>query len=171
MVRDPSFESQKLYLPSQFATLQRNALGLHALGVIEGRLRVAQAHEALDKVRDFLGLKHSMVKAKQKSVRGYTGVTRSEGAIQSTEKLLQRAKATYNRAYTALTSLGVEVGLGTAAGPLQALTDGDLKHLSHWTKDGRHVADQVGWIWKLVGQTGADTTEESWATEGTCKAI
>lgn len=135
--RATSLDLQKIYLPSHFGPTRRTALGLNALGKLEERLRVAQAHESLEMVRDYLGLKRSLVKAKKTSIRGYTLVTRLENAIQNTEKLLRRARVTYNRAYNSLKSLGAPMGLGTEAGPLEVLKEGDLRHLRDWTKDGR----------------------------------
>lgn len=161
-------DKQQLYLPSEFPLAQRAALGLNPLGQLEARMRAGQAHECLQKVRDFLGLRSALLDTKRTHIQGYGATTRSESNIQSVTNLLQRAKDQYNRAYTAMGSLGCLFAIGTEVGPLQELKQEDLKPLSYWTKenDGRYNPEKLSWIWRIHSQTVAGLTNESWAIEG-----
>lgn len=148
---------------------ERVALGLVELAQLEGQLRVGLAHESLAKVRDFLGLKDSLTRAKRSHIRGYEKVTRSEESIKRAQRLLDQAAVEYRRSYHALERLDWSFAMGTEAGPLKKLKDSDLVHLSHWTEEQRfNKSDEVSWIWRIAGQAGDDVSEESWATEGKC---
>lgn len=167
---------QKLYLPSDFTPEDRKRYQLEKITAKEAQLQVAEAHDALRRLRNSLGLKALLLKNQKTHSRGYERVSKSKASIESAEKGVRRQKAAYRRAWHAIVSLGVVVGPDTATGNLQELRDTDAVPLNDVTAERRFVAESqdIPWIWKVVGGSASDSEAErgvigavnSWNNEG-----
>lgn len=166
---------QSLYLPSEFSPPERRAYGLVELAKKEAQLQVANAHHALQEVRNNLGLKRLLVVAKKTHSSGQERNQRSETAIKKAEVVVKRHKASYQRSYDAIEALEVLVGVHTGAGNLQPLLDSDLRSLELYIENP--VQTGLPWIWKTLGgaPSGSTNTDngqsavEDWNQEGRCK--
>ncbi|KIO19228.1 hypothetical protein M407DRAFT_31119 [Tulasnella calospora MUT 4182] len=166
---------QRLYLPSDFSPKEREQFKLKSFAAKEAQIQIAEAHDALRRLRNALGLKALLVDNLKKHVRGYEKVSRAEGSINSAQKGVEREKEAYRRAWKALKSLEVETGPDKEAGDLQLLLDKDAVPLREFTADRRFIADgtDIPWIWKSVGgggayqepETGVIRTVTSWNNE------
>ncbi|KAG8940645.1 hypothetical protein FRC04_005175 [Tulasnella sp. 424] len=163
---------QSLYLPSEFSPPERRAYGLVELAKKEAQLQVANAHHALQEVRNNLGLKRLLVVAKKTHSSGQERNQRSETAIKKAEVVVKRHKASYQRSYDAIEALEVLVGVHTDAGNLQPLLDSDLRSLELYLENP--VQTGLPWIWKTLGgaPSGSTNTDngqsavEDWNQEG-----
>jgi hypothetical protein len=79
---------EPLPLPSYFSAEDHENFDLEELTDVEIKLRIAHSHEALTHLRDCLGLKSFLVRAKAREARGVRAVTRSEGIILRTNLLV-----------------------------------------------------------------------------------
>lgn len=172
--QDPT--QQDLYLPSSFSLSQRQDYGLTRLAEKEGGLRIGNAHDHLNALKDALGLRRMLVEAKRTHGRGYHHATRSETSIKRASDVVSRHQHGYRRNWDAMVKLGVKLGPGSPAAGLQKLEDSDVQNLRDFI-DNRRFAGNSGdlpWIWRLTGNTvapNASTAEvrqaiESWEQEG-----
>lgn len=176
LARGQPSTSQKLYLPSDFSSADRTRYKLENLAAKESQLQVAEAHDALRRLRNALGLKALLLESQKIHIRGYDKVSKAQASINTAEKGVKRAKEAYNRARTALTLLGVDIGPESKVAHFQVLTKDDLKPLRDFTSDRRFVAknQEIPWIWKSVGgldasqegESGVIRTITSWNNEG-----
>lgn len=168
--------SQDLYLPSSFNSTQIETLGLGPLGEQEAQLRIGASHDYLSGLRDALGLRSLLIRAKRAHVRGQIKTTRSEASVVRASKVVERQIAGYKRNWIAIEKLGVGTSKGQPGYGLQALEDGDVGNLENFIKDRRYSGNPIDlpWIWQSVGGSaphGASASEvqksiESWEQEG-----
>ncbi|KAG8909219.1 hypothetical protein FRC00_010506 [Tulasnella sp. 408] len=147
---------QKRYLPSDFSPKQREQYQLENLASKEIKIQVAEAYDALRRLRNALGLKALLIQSKKTHIRGYKNVGKARASINTAEKGVQREAEAYKRARQALISLEVNIGPDSEVGHLQPLLEGDLVPLREFTTDRRFVpSDQeTSWIWKSLGGRG-----------------
>lgn len=168
--------SQDLYLPSSFTSTQRETLGLGTLAGQEAQLRVGACHDYLAGLRDALGLRSLLIRAKRTHVRGHIKTTRSEASVARASKVVERQTAGYKRNWIAIGKLGVGTSEGQLGYGLKALEEGDIGNLENFIKDRRYNGNpaELPWIWRSVGGSaphGASASEvqksiESWEQEG-----
>jgi len=180
-------EYQCLQLPSDFPRDTYDRLGLTALADTEYILREAQAHDAIKRIRNALGLKSFMVSAKYNSGGGQRMLTRSEAEIHNAQKQVEKWKEVYQRAWKAMGKLQ-GVGREDSSGKLQELTNDHLIMLAEWMDEHRYWREQgetaearaaregqgrreLPWIWKMefpvhASQDHIDKAVDEWTDEG-----
>lgn len=168
--------SQPLYLPSSFSDRQRETFGLGRLAEQEARLRIGNAHDHLSGLRDALGLRGLLLRAKRAHVRGQVKTTRAEASVARAGKVVERHKAGYRRNWDALCELHVGTSEGEPGYGLKPLLEDDIGNLETFIKDRHYNGNpaELPWIWHSVGGSapfGASTSEvqqsiESWEQEG-----
>ncbi|KAG8922430.1 hypothetical protein FRC01_014055, partial [Tulasnella sp. 417] len=154
--------TQPLYLPSQFTPRDRSKYKLEKIAEKESQIQVAEAHDALRRLRDALGLKALLLQNQRTHVRGYEKASKAKTYILNAEKGIRRQVEAYKRAWEAINFLGVKVGPNEAAGDLQALLDTDVVPLGEFNEERRFSGDSQGipWIWRVVSVNGADREAE-----------
>lgn len=139
LLKDP------ILLPSSFTTAEREVLELRHLASVEIKLRVAQCHEALEKLRRSLGVRSFLTRHGLKT-NGHEARTRAQDAIKRAEHVVKQWAFLYRRGWDRLKVLGADT---TTLGTLQVLHGSDLVMLSSWLEDEayrkKHV--QLPWIW------------------------
>ena len=186
---DVTPEQEILQLPSDFPLSSYERLGLIGLAETKYLLRTGQAHDALKKLRDALGLKGFLVKRKYNSADGQRTLLRSETEICRADKVVRKWAEVYRRNWEALGRLR-EPGDHNdhGRGILKELKEDDLVMLSSWMDEHRHwqvkgetsegIAAKKGggkrelpWIWKLefgrdVSGDEVKIAVDEWTTEG-----
>jgi hypothetical protein len=155
-------ENVSLYLPSSYSGSERASLGLGRLAGWEAKLRIGIMHSSLLKLRHELGMKSLLVMHRHDGAHGYTMGTRQEAAIQRACKRIDKAAGQYNQSYRAAVALGVPMGIGTEAGPLEALQKSQLRILSSWVKDqlGQGATkEDLSWFWKMDGSMAHEASQ------------
>ncbi|KAF8573049.1 hypothetical protein K439DRAFT_1625336 [Ramaria rubella] len=157
---------------------------------MEKQLCVGQAHDALRKLRNMLGLKSFLVKRKYRTAGGQGMLTRSEADIQRASCQVKKWKEVYQHAWRALERLrGDEVidERNIAWLQLQPLDDCDCIMLSQWLEEDHfwHMKGEMAeaeaakrgggrrelpWIWKMEfdlrpTSEGVLGAIEGWTTE------
>jgi hypothetical protein len=176
-----------LRLPSDYALETHDRLGLTNLADTEYLLRHAQATDALCSIRQALGLKSFMVRAKHNNANGQAQLLRSNSEIERAEKLVSKWKEVYRRSWQAMGKLR---GLGKEddSGRLKPLLDSDLLMLSDWLDEHRFWQEKgevaaadaakkgngrrdLPWIWKMEFDVTSpisviDASIQTMSTEG-----
>jgi hypothetical protein len=157
-----------LGLPSDFPSESHATLGIGDLAVLERRLRVAQAHDALQKLRTTLGLKSFLVRERYAG-HGYTISTRTTSEIKRAECNVSKWRAIYTNAWNALERLRDGKPIPSKEmlwRKLRPLQNEDCIMLSEWLESQRYWQEQgerqaeiasrqkkgpkpIPWIWKL----------------------
>ncbi|KAG9011574.1 hypothetical protein FRB90_007155 [Tulasnella sp. 427] len=173
-LQDPTV--QDLHLPSSYTEAQRMAFGIVGIAHKEAQLRVGNAHDNLNALKDALGLRSLLVQAKKTHVRGQVQNTRSEASIKRASQVVLRHKHAYQRDWKAIVSLGVEMGATGPAAGLQELRDNDIRNLREFIDNREYgrSADSLPWIWRSVGNAlplGASISDaqravKDWEQEG-----
>ncbi|KIJ30954.1 hypothetical protein M422DRAFT_267475 [Sphaerobolus stellatus SS14] len=165
-------EKEKLRVPSDYSQDSHERLGLMVLARTEYRLRVAQAYDALKKIREALDLKSFMVRQKHTNA-GQAALLRSETAIERAQRQVDKWAEVYERAWDAMESLREgDTNQRHDNGRLKFLNRGrDLIILSKWLEEQKfwrergEVAEataarkgegrqELSWIWKVEFQVG-----------------
>ena len=192
---DYSPEKEILRMPSDFTHEARGRLGLEELSKLEFKLWIGQAYDALNKLRNALGLKSFLVRRKYKLAGGQPVLTRTEAEINRAGQHVEKWKEVYNRAYEALKRLHQGDTTSTSEEVwklLKPLQDGDCVMLSEWMEDNRfwrehgeqteaRAAERGGgrkelpWFWKMQFKEGSedeiDTAVSQWATDSECQPM
>lgn len=178
LVRGQPPTTQKLYLPSDFIDTDRSKYKLEKIAEKEAQIQIAEAHDALRRLRNSLGLKALLLQSQKKHVRGYEQITKARGSVVIAERGIKRQAEAYKRAWNSICLLDVAVGPDKPAGDLRPLLDRDIVPLRDFSDDRRYVGDNEGipWIWRLVSvnrtdceaEEGVIGTVNSWNNEGVC---
>ncbi|KAJ7256755.1 hypothetical protein C8J57DRAFT_1650145 [Mycena rebaudengoi] len=99
----------------------------------EYRLRVGQAHEALDDIRRQLLVRTHLYKWQDLQIRGVRGNTRSQGKIDALDERIRRAAEQYRAARRALVVLGRELENSAWEKTLKPLAAGDVRGMPRAT--------------------------------------
>ncbi|KAG9041726.1 hypothetical protein FS837_011831 [Tulasnella sp. UAMH 9824] len=144
--------TQRLYLPSNFTDKDRSKYKLEKIAEKEAQIQIAEAHDALRRLRNALGLKALLLQSQKKHVRGYEQNTKARGSVVIAEKGIKRQAEAYRRAWNAIRYLDVAVGPNEPAGDLRPLLNGDIVPLREFSDDRRYVGDDEGipWIWRQL---------------------
>lgn len=152
----------KLYLPSDFTTLERTEYGLSSLAATELRLRQAQALDLIFKLHDLLRQKSSNIIFKKTHARGQGVNTRAESLIQEISGEIKKLMSLYNDSREAMNRLGLPPDDET----FRLLTTTDLRMKDptryHALGDGSKVES---WIWTVGERRDAN----EWSIEGECE--
>jgi len=161
----------EITLPSTFTSKQRELLQLQNLALVEVKLRLAQCHDALDKLRKALGVRSFLTRHARKQ-HGTARSTRAQDAVSRAGVIVKRWAKTYRSAFKALGRLNVtQVELLG----LQELKENDLKILGDWLEGEqyRYRETKLPWIWSLgskaifEGENGVfGDAVEKWNEEG-----
>ena len=160
-------EKTKLYLPSSICQSDRvNVCDLRLMKV-EWMLRVPQANDALDALRDGLRVRSFLYMDKDRFQRGQHANTRSRGVIARVEAKIAAAAATYTAAREALISLSTPLGQIGCETSFPHLKPSDIRGLvdPEDQSRNRHVPGQkrssktvpseghrtLSWIWTRIG--------------------
>lgn len=125
------------------------------LGEYEWLLRLAQAHDTLDKIRETLRLKTFLLKKKKDWDRGVRANTRSQTEIKKTDKKKAMYASKYRHACNALSVLALALGKGDDwALEYQLLHDDDIRPLPYeGLGEGTRT---LSWIWTTSGVSEND---------------
>jgi len=154
--------------------------GLREMAEVEKRLRIGQAHDAIEATRKSLGLRSWMTRH-ARDASNYTTITRAQQSVRRSEMTVKSCAKLYQRAWKALGDLKVptERLLG-----LQELKEDHLKTLGSWLEDegyrpgksssvGEQTRFTLPWIWRMnrvaVDETASDELAlrvEAWNLEG-----
>ncbi|KAJ7281287.1 hypothetical protein C8J57DRAFT_1057258 [Mycena rebaudengoi] len=99
----------------------------------EYRLRMGQAHEALDDIRSQLLVRTHLYKWQDLQIRGVRGNTRSQGKIDALDERIRRAAEQYCAARQALVVLGRELENNAWEKTLKPLAAGDVRGMPRAT--------------------------------------
>ena len=136
-----------LHLPSSLSRIPCT----HKLCLYEFRLREAQAHEALEELRQHLRLRTHMYKYKDRHVVGQRANTRSQSSINRVQKKVDASAAKYGVARHALTMLSRHVGENEWSTRLLPLAREDIRPLMEGEEGQSEGRRTLSWIWKVVG--------------------
>jgi predicted metal-dependent hydrolase len=117
---------------------------------LEWKLRYAQAHEALGRVRQHLQVCAYLYKFKDRFVRGQGANTRARNAIESVTAKIMAAAEEYRAAYNALSALAPRLSKVSWTNELLALLDADIRDLSEGKAGESEGRRTISWIWKSV---------------------
>lgn len=137
-----------LHLPSSLPARIPCAQKLH---LYEFRLREAQAHEALEELRQHLRLRTHMYKYKDRHVVGQRANTRSQTSINRMQKKVDASAAKYGIARHALTMLSRHFEGNEWSTRLLPLTREDIRPLMDGEEGQSEGRRTLSWIWKVVG--------------------
>ncbi|KAL1671091.1 hypothetical protein EV122DRAFT_227124 [Schizophyllum commune] len=101
-VAPPNAEDVKLWLPSELTRQGREEGCVDGLAQIEIRLRVAQAADALRKIREQMYAKHYLINERNASVVGQRDSTRARQIIERVDGHIAHHRDKYRRARAAL---------------------------------------------------------------------
>ncbi|KAG1888370.1 hypothetical protein F4604DRAFT_1916291 [Suillus subluteus] len=135
-----------LWLPSELKTKPCDP----RLREDEWELRYAQAHDALEELRQCLRIHCSLLTFKREWVRGQGANTRAQNALARIHRRRTACVKRYRSAWMALKSLATIMKKTGWQGRLQELADTHVKPLvdPYATGEGRR---HVSWIWMMDG--------------------
>ncbi|KAH7905178.1 hypothetical protein BJ138DRAFT_1231765, partial [Hygrophoropsis aurantiaca] len=146
-------EDINLWLPSKIT--QCHACDMR-LRNIEWDLRYAQAHDALNELRQTLRLQTAMYKYKDHNITGQGPGTRIRESLKKIEHRLRASARKYRDARTALLALSSHLGKVGWQDNLRPLQDDDIKPATYnrlettTTTEGRR---RLTWIWLIAGES------------------
>lgn len=117
---------------------------------LEWKLRYAQAHEALARVRQHLQVRAYLYKFKDRFVRGQGANTRANNTIESITAKVMAAAEEYRAAYAALLALSPRLSEASWQTELLPLQDTDIRDLSEGKAGESEGRRTISWIWKSV---------------------
>lgn len=151
--------------PESFALWLPSALPNHIpcdtnLQEIEWRLRIGQAHDALEELRQGLRSRSYMLRFKERFLRGQGAITRARNSLKSVDAKVNSSAEKYRKAYAALLALSKPLGKSEWNRNLRFLENVDIRPMTEGTEDrsseGRR---RLSWIWIVCGYK-EDATEE-----------
>ncbi|KAG1784380.1 uncharacterized protein HD556DRAFT_1435459 [Suillus plorans] len=141
-------ESFQLRLPSQLAPhLPCN----QQLRECEWELRYAQAHDALNDVRQHIRLFTHLNTFRTANVRGQRASTRARTALNLAEQKKRASKAKYDAARDALTALAPLLGKFGWTDIMRPLGWTDMRPMGDFIQGQSEGTRDIPWIWKTPG--------------------
>ncbi|KAG6377669.1 hypothetical protein JVT61DRAFT_14434 [Boletus reticuloceps] len=159
---DANPESIKLYMPSSFGAVALQEAGLLPLVEEEIQLRIGQANDSLEKLRNDLGEKSILYRINRRSSTSNRTDTRSKQDIRRVGLKVNRDVRSYLRAVNALTSM--DAGK-TVLGKYKIITREDLGLSKDITEENRfgQSSHVLPWFWRMEGF--ADRSSSDWNDE------
>jgi len=150
-------EDMTLWLPSAIGDRPCH----DRLRLNEWELRLAQAHDALEELRQCLRIRSSLLTYKKEWVRGQGANTRAQNTL---ERIMTRQAACtvrYHAAWDALDALAQRVGKIGWQQTLRQLNDDDIRPLVDPDILPGQGRRKLTWIWTMSGvDTNGDGTDE-----------
>ncbi|KAG6376768.1 hypothetical protein JVT61DRAFT_1790 [Boletus reticuloceps] len=148
-----------LWLPS---AIHRQVPCDATLEEIEWRLRIGQAHDGLEELRQMLRSHAYMLRFKDRFLRSQGANTRARNSLKSVDAKVNAAAAKYRAAHSALSTLSPflkKVGWNKT---LRLLKDKDIRSMTEGTDERFSEGQQrLSWIWLSCGYTeGCSTSTE-----------
>jgi hypothetical protein len=154
-------ENMILPLPSSFSRDTLSAWGVAHLADQERELRIGQANDALELLRDALATKALVFRTKVRNANSQIKITRSWADIEKVNIRIRRYVGTYRRAHAALIRLQLPEN---ELARFKIITNADLKMSSDIVEENRvgQRNDNMAWFWRLGDQSqdGGDWMEE-----------
>lgn len=139
-----------LFLPSAISSESETACSKKTQEY-EWRLRIAQAYDALNSLRDHLCLRAHMYKYKDRFVTGQRQNTRARSTIGYVEAKINSDTTRYRVAYMALTILGPILQKVDWQESLKALKHDDIRSISQGADGSTEGTRSLSWIWMTEG--------------------
>lgn len=129
-----------------------------ALISCEWKLRLAQAHDILDELRNHLLIRTRLFNTKDRHIRGQRGGTRSSKVIAGLEDKIKADTARYRKARAALLVLGISLSKVGWEGTLRDLRDEDVRGLGDMYENRTQGTAVPSWIWRVQSAAAGDDT-------------
>jgi len=160
---EEAVHSIKLWMPSVVASL--GMVCTTTLYDIEWKLRSAQAHDALQELRQHLRLKRHLTGFKKDWIRGQHAHTRSRAVIGTVQLKIDAAATTYRTAWAALESLAVKLLKISWQVEFPKLNNDDVRGMTEGQAGGEAETEgrrlvSVSWIWKQQHGAGEEELSE-----------
>jgi len=153
----PNAEDVKLLLPSAIGNRPCHDRLRH----YEWELQLAQAHDALEELRQCLRIRSSLLTYKKDWVRGQGRNTRAQSALEWVSARQAACSACYHASWGALNALAPELGKVGWQGGLRPLEDDDIRPLIDPYSMPGQGRRKLTWIWRMSGvDSGGDGTDE-----------
>ncbi|KAG1853790.1 hypothetical protein C8R48DRAFT_610437 [Suillus tomentosus] len=140
-------EHMKLWLPSSLNSKACDS----RLQDVEWELRFAQAHDALEELRQCLRIHCSLLTFKREWIRGQGANTRAQNALGRIHDRQTACIKRYRAAWGALKSLALMLNKVDWRGRLQDLLDDDIKPLVDPFGTQGEGRRKLTWIWMMDG--------------------
>ena len=128
---------------------------------IEWKLRLGQAHDALNELRQALRSRSYMLRFKDRFLRGQGANTRARNCLKSVDAKVDASVAKYRASHTALLNLSPLLGKVGWMDSLRYLEKDDIRPMTSGTEDraseGRR---RLSWIWLTCGYDDDNTEKE-----------
>lgn len=144
-------EQYPLWLPS---SLQGRASCDSTLQEIEWQLRIGQAHDALEELRQALRSRCYMLRFKDRFLRGQGANTRARNCLKAVDVKVEQSAAKYRAAYNAFQELSHLLEKTTSGWnkSLRLLKDEDIRSMTAGTEDRESEGRRrLSWIWIVCG--------------------
>ncbi|EIW84486.1 hypothetical protein CONPUDRAFT_40308, partial [Coniophora puteana RWD-64-598 SS2] len=122
---DTKVEDEKLWLASELDETERK-ICTHNVDQVELKLREAQCHSTLDKIRGMVQTRYHFTTYRNLNIRGQRETTRAYKLVHDYNRRIDAEKIKYQEAYKALLALS---GPNGPARGLQTLTTNDIRAL------------------------------------------
>ncbi|KAF8888032.1 hypothetical protein BD779DRAFT_1611372 [Infundibulicybe gibba] len=137
----------QLWLPS---AIGKKATFSKHLAEIEWKLRIGQAYESLDALRNNLRIRSHLFKFKDRFIRGQAANTRARNSIDLIQARVDASGEEYRAARSALVSLGGLLGKVGWQEKLPILADSDKHEISEGEFGISDGKQKLSWIWKSL---------------------
>ncbi|KAF8871980.1 hypothetical protein BD779DRAFT_1453348 [Infundibulicybe gibba] len=141
----------QLWLPS---AIGKKATFSRHLAEIEWKLRIGQAYESLDALRNNLRIRSHLFKFKDRFIRGQAANTRARNSIDLIQARVDVSGEEYRAARSALVSLGGLLGKVGWQEKLPILADSDKREISEGEFGISDGKQKLSWIWKSLEVAG-----------------
>ncbi|KAF8120414.1 hypothetical protein EV363DRAFT_1190282 [Boletus edulis] len=131
---------------------------------IEWRLRLAQAHDALNSLRSNLRAQSYIFKFKDQNLRGQGANTRAQNTLKAIKARIDTAANKYNEARSALENLAPPLNETSWSSTLHPLLARDIRGMSDLLWGETEGTRKISWIWSMCGAV-YDSTDEAGALE------
>lgn len=133
---------------------------------IEFQLREAQAHDALNELRQALRLRAFLYMDKDRFKVGQRPNTRARSVIQRCDTRVDACATRYRVAHAALVALGPRLGKIGWEAQLRPLLASDVRGMTEAALGDTEGRRTLTWIWTSLG-VGSGLTEEAGLEDGT----
>ena len=132
-----------------------------SLEEMEWKLRLGQAHNALNELQQALCSRSYMLHFKDRFLRGQGANTWARNCLKSVDAKINASVAKYRAAYSALLSLSPLLGKVGWMNSLQYLDKDDVRSMTDGTEDHASEGRQkLSWIWLSCGYNNGDVEKE-----------
>lgn len=167
-----SSDADPLQHPQDYSLLLPSSIGRRVacdpnLEQIEWKLRMGQAHDALNELRQALRSRVYMLKFKDRFLRGQGANTRARNCLKSVDAKIQASAKKYRAAHHALTVLGDLLGKVGWKNQLRHLADEDIRSMTEGTGDAHSEGRRrLSWIWLVCGYAEGNLNVEDESDAG-----